>query len=912
MISRFASFHFDSPIAIVSFMTVWGFRWTLRLLTLCLMGLIAFPSMAKAEISAQVVQLGFDNYYRPGQWVPVKIRVSSPTAQYELRISQRDDDGDRLLFSRRIVVTGSGQTGDAQSGPRQQELWAYLLPESIEGGLPDDDEALTQRLRITLHTTDGVEVQQVRPNRQLPRSLDPSLTGQAMRGARLILLVNGIGTNTRVFSAPNLVGVLEDYLFVNVRPEQLPQSPAGLDMVDAVVWCNSTPPEISQDPQRLASIREWVKKGGHLLIATPTQWQQLEEFGDMLPVAISNVDALGKTSLEELPQLERFFQGSSIDIAEVFSSLRVARSLPRPSAVADLVVDSKDQQSVPLLVRMPYGYGCVSWAAFDFGDRLLSQDAELWAKLWPRLLGYNDVALLKPDINGLPAPQTPTPNPALRSGQTFGPPSGQPAVQALAPRLPRIFAEVDGGNSRDLGASLPRGMSQPGTAAALIGITALFFIGYWLLAGPGLFIALRYKNLSTWNWIGFAAIASAATLLTLGVVRVVLSGAPTIAHTSIVRIQPVVTASAALATAKMPTLVRSRVGLYVRRNAPQAVSLAASDGTISSLMLPYAQHPIFRDSGEVAVAAPRDYVIEMPTEPASQHTEISPYFRTTLKRFDFNWAGNAIATPDNEAAQSTIQVSSQSGPPGTPMGAPSLAGNRMGEIDGGLQNLSGTDLVNVYFVYSVPIAGSWEDFLYYVPRWPKDAVLDLRKTLNPPSSEPGSFDVAADRRPMISGSVLRGMYDQRIARDPQRGWPSAWIGNDFRRSSIAESPAYDDYGSATPTSVPMLSFFSRLPPVYNTEVGNSGAVNRVELRRSGARDVDISNAILAGNRVIVAQDAKDAPIPAPMLVEGQKPSGLGRVIYQFVLPLDRSRIKTPPRPTTNSVETISKPAKTSP
>ena len=518
-------------------MTVWGFRWMLRLLTLCLMGLLAFPSMAKAEISAQVVQLGFDNYYRPGQWVPVKIRVSSPTAQYELRISQRDADGDRVLFSRRIVVTGIGQTGDAQAGPRQQEFWAYFLPESIEGGLPDDDEALTQRLRITLHTTDGVEVQQVRPNRQLPRSLDPSLTGQTMRGARLILLVNGIGTNTRVFSAPNLVGVLEDYLFVNVRPEQLPQSPAGLDMVDAVVWCNSTPPEISQDPQRLASIREWVKKGGHLLIATPTQWQQLEEFGDMLPVAISRADALGKTSLEELPQLERFFQGSSIDIAEVFSSLRVARSLPGPSAVADLVIDSNDQQSIPLLVRMPYGYGCVSWAAFDFGDRLLSQDAELWAKLWPRLLGYNDVALLKPDINGLPSPQTPTqtptPNPALRPGQTFGPPSGQPAVQALAPRLPRIFAEVDGGNARDLGASLPRGMSQPGTAAALIGITALFFIGYWLLAGPGLFIALRYKNRSTWNWIGFAAIASAATLLTLGVVRVVLSGAPTNAHSSI-------------------------------------------------------------------------------------------------------------------------------------------------------------------------------------------------------------------------------------------------------------------------------------------------------------------------------------------------------------------------------------------
>ena len=84
----------------------------------------------------------------------------------------------------------------------------------------------------------------------------------------------------------------------------------------------------------------------------------------------------------------------------------------------------------------------------------------------------------------------------------------------------------------------------------------------------------------------------------------------------------------------------------------------------------------------------------------------------------------------------------------------------------------------------------------------------------------------------------------------------------------------------------LISFFSLLPPMRREAAGSA---DPTRLLRRGARELDLSAAVMAGHMVIVAE-AEEVPLPIPMEVDGDKVEGAGRVIYQFVLPIDRSEI----------------------
>jgi hypothetical protein len=105
---------------------------------------------------------------------------------------------------------------------------------------------------------------------------------------------------------------------------------------------------------------------------------------------------------------------------------------------------------------------------------------------------------------------------------------------------------------------------------------------------------------------------------------------------------------------------------------------------------------------------------------------------------------------------------------------------------------------------------------------------------------------------------------------------------------------HNDFNQPVMRSWPMLSLFDRLPPMRNSTQPGQGA--RVELLRRGARHLDVSAAVAAGQLVVLAESEANAPLPIPLEVEGDAVTGRGRVFYQFVLPLDRSAVAGPPPP----------------
>src|SRR5690606_28786330 len=104
------------------------------------------------------------------------------------------------------------------------------------------------------------------------------------------------------------------------------------------------------------------------------------------------------------------------------------------------------------------------------------------------------------------------------------------------------------------------------------------------------------------------------------------------------------------------------------------------------------------------------------------------------------------------------------------------------------------------------------------------------------------------------------------------------------RNSVAR---FDD--SSHHYTLPVLSFFDRFSPMQRTPERTS----RVDLLRRGARGMDLSPVVAAGD-LAIAGIADQTPLPIPLLVQGDTVEGTGVTFYQAVLPIDRTAPTTQP------------------
>src|SRR5262249_48988069 len=148
--------------------------------------------------------------------------------------------------------------------------------------------------------------------------------------------------------------------------------------------------------------------------------------------------------------------------------------------------------------------------------------------------------------------------------------------------------------------------------------------------------------------------------------------------------------------------------------------------------------------------------------------------------------------------------------------------------------------------------------------------IDLNKLFNPKK----------DGRTVVRWAT----YPRPDAPLPERGdefrgflagyWEPYWQSKVRGRLGPMTDTRFDDSGEQTRSSIPILSFFSRLEPIANPQRQNP---NRFEFLRRGGRRLDVSNAIAAGALVVLAE-ADNVPIPFPLEVEGERIQGTGTTI----------------------------------
>jgi len=135
------------------------------------------------------------------------------------------------------------------------------------------------------------------------------------------------------------------------------------------------------------------------------------------------------------------------------------------------------------------------------------------------------------------------------------------------------------------------------------------------------------------------------------------------------------------------------------------------------------------------------------------------------------------------------------------------------------------------------------------------------------------------------------------ARQPQAMFLSTWMDTTYRSfpssSFTGDNDRGDDFDSSPRKTFLIASLIDRLQPdkTLHQVTGDVTDHNRIELQRHGIHDLNVSSAIGAGNLVILAEGKdRESPLPFPLEVDGSQVQGKGVVLYQFILPLDKTQM----------------------
>ncbi len=754
------------------------------------------------------------------------------TESFQIQVVQEDLDKDTVTFTRDITLNAA----------TQEKYWVYFLPQPTTGGLPGGSLADLQKVLKVYLCAKPDSSGHAKQLMRLPLSLttlsnlDPSYGEmEHSRGRKLVLFVTEGDSQPAWREYDGALGTTEDVVMVRVGIADLPENVLGYDSVDAILWLAARADKLDEaGSRRKEAIEQFVRGGGQLVVCAPAQPHDIDALADLLPIDPREVTMVEHKSLAPLSTLAapRNANGRRERAPWVFwdriagsNAFKFAKATPGEKALVEDWIDwpGPKPTRTPWLARRAVGLGSVTWVAQDLGDPALKgiRDARGkivdpsigWPYVWDHVFGWNNATRV-----------------------------GAEDDNKMKDAKAAFDTGVNNGYPRDLGKSLFSGITFEGKGAGLMGIAILFFIVYWIVAGPGSFLYLSARSRKHWSWFAFGAAAIIAAGLTIVLVRLILRGNPVVQHVSVVQM-----------AAGEHTRIRSRIGLYVPRDGDQTIELDRAAPDAVSAVTASIVHP--QDVSDNEFPAAQDYTI--PVHDAEQQTiAVKMPFRSTLKKVEARWVGDMS---------------------GGFLGLAKLTDPRNGYIIGSLTNQTGVDLRNVYFAFNHPQTGVPADWVLYVPFWKNGQTLDLNAEYN------AAKGILTDARPDgIKGNV-KGTLAPLL-------WPRVWY-----QAIAAAANNGDDSGSPVQASFPVMSLVDRLPPPVTA--GKSGDAKFVEhcfdLIRRGGRDLNRSGAVAAGQLVVLAE-SRDVPLPLPLKVDGQDMTGEGKRLYQAVLPLDRSGVEQAP------------------
>lgn len=537
------------------------------------------------EVQVTASWFGVGGVARPGEWTGIRLSIrDSADRQREVlvRVSVPDADGDVAQYES-VLTTNPGV---------DQQHWVYVM------------------LPVRLRAQDVVQAQVFaaidRPGVEAGRSgvVAGRLLGAGRLQPRQVLsrgdgLIGVVGSRpmglTRYSGIPGVIGLPGSHerseLVLRLDADALPDRWLGLSGYEVVVWNEGSPASLGS--ARAAAMREWVERGGHLVVVLPRVGQTWTDpvnnpLHEITPRV--RVERREGVSLDGLGLLVTRRSGSGPDGAampsgEVLQVMRPEVGASESEALAVLTTPGGEW----LVARRLVGVGAVTLVGLDASSRWMTErglpEPEMF---WHRVLG--------------------------RRGELSQVREADGTLVRLAEREPITL-------DRDIGDQIAKtGRAEVGVLVGLV-----LFVGYWLVAGPAGYALLRRYGQVKHSWVWFLGSAGVFTALAWGGAAALRPQRVDASHLTIVDHvygQPVQRA-------------RSWLSLLVPTYGTAVVSLSDATGDGADGRWVNAMGP-WEAEGQPAASFPdaRGYRVD-----AKRPDEMAIPTRATVKQLQVDWAG---------------------------------------------------------------------------------------------------------------------------------------------------------------------------------------------------------------------------------------------------------------------------------
>jgi hypothetical protein len=410
--------------------------------------LLAASATARAKIEVSIEDWGLGGVVKSGAWSVLYVELKSTGEDFAGALEVEVDAGERMQpFFRKPVALVRDTSA---------RHWIYFR-------VPASTYLRGQRFFWRLLDRRGRAV--VASEWQSPR------TGASVVVPAQELLVG-------VFRAPGIAAAGVNALVhpqariptrvVMITPAWAPDRVIGYDGLDALVWVNPDAAALPT-PAQVDALSNYVRQGGHLLVAAGPGWQALGQsfLADLLPAALG-----GSDTLPDLPAIESF-------------------GLP-PNSVKNVILARLEgvhgevlleRSGRPVVVRGRAGLGRVTLVGFDPTARLAAppheageeslaptpaaDTAPFWRRFWAAMLD-------------LDVPQ-PTQDPG--------------SLTLVSEALVRPLDDF------------------PGFKPVNFLLVAFFLVLYVVLIGPVDYFVLKHLKKLHWTWVTFPSVAIGSSLL---------------------------------------------------------------------------------------------------------------------------------------------------------------------------------------------------------------------------------------------------------------------------------------------------------------------------------------------------------------------------------------------------------------
>jgi hypothetical protein len=429
------------------------------------------------EIKIEVEQLGSGNVAKVGVWNSIRLRLRDGGTQSRdviVRLSSTDSDGDQPMQQVEVSTNpGVWQGVWVYTRMAFSEYGRSTLVASVYEAVPEDvDPATTPR------------EERYRAGRLLGRIPVTPSPGQLLEGTTgLYGVIGDRALGLRAYAQrPGTGQAWAEHhheliqLVTGLKPEELPDRWMGLDCYSVILWASGDVDKLRGE--RAEALRNWVNRGGHLVIVLPAVSQlwtneASNPIFDMLPSATfqrrENVDLMPYRPLITASTDRRYPEKGVLHTFAINPRATPSEAMP--------ILNGPSGDCV--VVRRLVGAGMVTVIGFDFNDTRFSQFENIEADVfWHRVLGHA----------GNQRPQLDTQNSFNISDRQ------------------RWMTDRDVPSMIDI-----TGVSAVG---ALVGF--LVFTVYWLAVGPPLFFILKKKEMHRHSWVAFIGGGVLFTVLAWG------------------------------------------------------------------------------------------------------------------------------------------------------------------------------------------------------------------------------------------------------------------------------------------------------------------------------------------------------------------------------------------------------------